>query len=283
MSEIVNIKIKKEQRLNTCVYVDYENITKQLKNYGTTPSKINFFEVIKLHLEKLNLNIIDFLVYANYDDGEFTKGKCQTELQALGLQTRHTSNKGKNSGDLEMTIDALKELYKNAFIDVFVIISCDRDFVPLIKAIKCENKIAYVISTEIGFNKVVISYADEHEYIENIFANEIKVKPITLEIAYESNKPSDQNEITFELMKKTCNLFYTSKLYESVDEVSLLGFASQASKALRLPVKKIIAIFENSNELEYIDLYVNDKKTKCLREGSKKCEIFVEKKLSNII
>lgn len=280
MNEILNIKMKKELRLNTCVYVDYENITKQLKNYGTTPTKINFFSGIKSHLEKLNLNIIDFLIYANYDDGEFTKGNCQTELQALGLQTRHTSNKGKNSGDLEMTIDALKELYKNAFIDVFVIISCDRDFVPLIKAIKSENKIAYVISTEIGFNKVVISYADEHEYIENIFASEIKIKPITLEAAFESSKQNYPEGVRLELIKKACKLFYTSKLYNEVEEISLVGFVTQASKALKLPIKQMMEIFSEANELEYIDLYKNGKKIDCLKDGVKKCEILVDENLA---
>lgn len=87
----------------------------------------------------------------------------------MGLQTRHASNDGKNSGDLELTVDALRVLYKNSNINFFVIISSDRDIIPLLKAIKYENKTSYVLSTQNGFNKTVAEYADFHEYIEEIF------------------------------------------------------------------------------------------------------------------
>ncbi len=105
--------------------------------------------------------------YGNFEKKLF-QGKHQTALQKLGLQTRHSANNGKNCSDLMLAVDTLTILYKNPNIHVFIIVSSDRDLIPLLKAIKYENKIAYVISTKYGFDPVVSNYADHHEYIEDI-------------------------------------------------------------------------------------------------------------------
>lgn len=56
-----------------------------------------------------------------------------------------------------------------AAIQAIVIVSSDSDMVPLLQAIKYENKIACLFSTRTGFNRVAIRYVDYHEYIEDIF------------------------------------------------------------------------------------------------------------------
>lgn len=274
---IKDIKYNKEKRINTCVYVDYENVTKQLKSYGVTPAGINFFQEIRSHLERMNLNIVDFCVYANYDDGEFTKGRCQTELQALGLQTRHTSNKGKNAGDLEMTVDALRVLYKNDYIEAFVIISCDRDFIPLIKAIKSENKIAYVISTQVGFNSIVATYADAHEYIEKIFKSEIDKSKIANEVVVKS---LENETIDFRSIQKICKLFYGSNAYTNLRdgksaEIILSKYSTNISRMLKITPKEVKELFNKASELEYICIYKNENKANCLKEGKNKDEILL--------
>lgn len=263
------LKAIKTEKLNTYVYVDYENITKLLKKYGVTPIQINFFGKTREHLENFGFNIIDFLVYANFDDGQFTKGKCQTELQALGLQTRHTSNKGKNSGDLELTVDSLNVLYKNPFADAFVIISCDRDFIPLIKAIKSENKISYVVSTKIGFNKIVATYADFHEYIENIFDEYIHVDNNIIVENGEESLEDDLNDII-----KVCDFFYKSDLYKNkVPQIKYNSFSSSVSKALSIKTAQVKQLFKKAHELKYISIYQGDRNILCLGDGERKDEI----------
>jgi uncharacterized LabA/DUF88 family protein len=118
--------------MNAIVFVDYENISALLKKYGKDPLEIDFFRVIQTKLKEANLHIIDFTVYGNFEKKTFNN-KQQTLLRIRGLQTRHTSNNGKNSGDLELTVDAIRALYKNPSITVFVIISSDRDIIPPFK------------------------------------------------------------------------------------------------------------------------------------------------------
>jgi uncharacterized LabA/DUF88 family protein len=153
---------------NAIVYTDYENIYELLRQYGQEPLAINFFRAIKNLLRESNLNIIDFIVYTDFEMKSIDL-KQQTQIRALGLKTRYSSNHDQLYGDLELTVDAARTLYKNHLINVFVIISSGRDLIPLLKAIKCEKKVSYLISTRNDFNQEVIGYADYHKYIEDIF------------------------------------------------------------------------------------------------------------------
>lgn len=265
---------------NASVYVDYENICELLKEYGKSPLEIDFFSVILQRLRNVHqLNVIDFTVYSNFEKTT-ENGKIQTLIRGLGLQTRHSSNNGKNSGDLELTVDALRTLYKNSTIDVFVIISSDRDIIPLIKAIKYENKITYVLSTKIGFNQIVAKYADLHEYIEDIFElNSIIPKPAVEYL--------DKSELHFDLQhlrpenidkaKEVSLLFYNSKVWrksqESLEPVSLTGYVSIIAKTIPRMTQEIIEDFKLAHYLEFISLYKDAKKGLCIREGTKQNEL----------
>jgi uncharacterized LabA/DUF88 family protein len=156
----------KNSPLRAIIYANYENILELLKNYGKNPLEIDFFRVIQDRLAAAGLKVIDFIVYGNFEKRS-SSGDHQSILQGMGLQTRHVSDNRKNSGDLELTVDALKDLYKNSNIDIFIIISSGRDIIPLLKTIKYKNKLSYVISTQNRFNQTVAQYTDFHEYIED--------------------------------------------------------------------------------------------------------------------
>jgi hypothetical protein len=109
--------------LNAMVYVNCENIFELLKvYYHKDPLEIGLFRVIQSRLAEAGFKVMDFIVYGNFEK-KSTNGNQQTFLQAMGFQTCHASNNGKNSGDLELTVDALKDLYRKPNVDIFVIIS----------------------------------------------------------------------------------------------------------------------------------------------------------------
>ena len=159
---------QKNDLLNAALYVDYENIFQLMKRYGVNPLEINFFPVILDKLKKeYDLALVECNAYGNFGRKSFEKH--QNILHNLGLQTCHTASQGKNCSDLMLTVDSLSTLYKNPHIEVFIIISSDRDMIPLLKAIKRENKITFMLTTKYGFNQAVCDCADFHEYIEDIF------------------------------------------------------------------------------------------------------------------
>jgi uncharacterized LabA/DUF88 family protein len=276
---------------NAAIYVDYENIYELLKYYGKNPFDIDFFpEIIKKLKNDYRFKIIEFIVYSNFEKKEF-QGRHQTMIQKLGIETRHSSNSGKNCSDLELTVDALRTLYKNPNVDVFVLISSDRDIIPLIKAIKYENKIAFTISTRKGFNVIVTKYTDYHEYIEDIF--HLKEEPQHEDlpehgILCEPGNPRELMDIVdvqnkavtaegIERAKEVSKLFYGSnvwKKYEQIGEIiSLKGYINILAKTVIRNQSQILEDFKLAHHLEYIHIFTDPRKGLCLKEGAKRNEL----------
>jgi uncharacterized LabA/DUF88 family protein len=269
---------------NAAVYVDYENIYELLKSYGKNPFDLDFFPVIIKKLKnEYKFKIIEFIVYSNFEKKEF-QGKQQTLIQKLGIETRHSSNSGKNCSDLELTVDALRTLYKNPNVDVFVLISSDRDIIPLIKAVKYENKIAFTISTKNGFNVIVTKYTDYHEYIEDIF----KLTPKS-ELAGESpagvypKKDNDSKTVTdedIEQAKEVSKLLYESIVWKKNEQlgetVSLKGYINILAKTIIRTQAQIFEDFKLAHSLQYVCIYNDPQKGLCLKEGAKRPDLYEE-------
>ena len=273
---------------NAAIYVDYENIYELLKFYGKNPFDIDFFPVIIKKLKnEYRFKIIEFIVYSNFEKKEF-QGRHQTMIQKLGIETRHSSNSGKNCSDLELTVDALRTLYKNPNVDVFVLISSDRDIIPLIKAIKYENKIAFTISTRKGFNIVVTKYTDYHEYIEDIFnikdelhhyediPEEGCVRDVSGIVKFEDSRGTATAD-DIERAREVSKLFYGSnvwKKYEQIGEIiSLKGYMNILAKTVIRNQAQILEDFKLAHNLEYVHIYNDPKTGLCLKEGSKRHEL----------
>ena len=268
----------KNELLNATIYVDYENIFELLKKYGVNPLEIDFFPTIMDTFKKTyNLNIMDCTLYCNFDKKPF-QGNHQTILHNLGLQTRHSANNGKNSSDLMLTVDTLTNLYKNPNIDVFIIVSSDRDMIPLLKAIKLENKLTYVLSTKYGFNPIVSSFSDYHEYIEDIFnlTSEMLVveeeQDVDLLITLDNHDNYD-----IENAKEVSKLLYNSNVWKTYETegnpITLKGYMSIVSKKIRRNSTQVIKYFELAHQYKYITIYKDRDKGLCLRKGDNFAEV----------
>ena len=260
------------------VYIDYENILELLKRYGKDPLELNFFPVIQAKLKQAGLKILDFTVYGNFE--KQSTGNRQTFLRAQGLQTRHTSTNGKNSGDLELTVDALKDLYKNPIIDVFVIISSDRDIIPLLKEIKLENKFSYCISTRTGFNTIVTHYADYHEYIEDIFnisTPDFTICNFDLHEESEAIDPKTASPEDIARTREVARCFYNSHIWLRSSflskPVTVKGYANVLYKVVNRSPDQVMQDFRLAHQLKLITLYQDPERGLCIREGENKDEL----------
>lgn len=273
----MNIPLKyRDMVLNAMVYVDFENIENLLANYGIGIPENEFFKVIQAKLKDTGLNIIDIIVYGNFEKNV----KQQTILRSMGLQTRHASSNGKNSSDLELTANALRDLFKNPNIDVFTIVSSDRDIIPLLKEIKYENKIAYVLSTRIGFNQIVARYADFHEYLEDILC-------ITLPDVPVNNQPLAAGPDDDDLLnpspediaraKEVARCFYESHIWIRASflskPVTLKGYVSVLTKVVKRSPDQVMKDFRLAHQLKLITLYQDPDRGLCVREGEKMNEL----------
>ena len=241
------------------IYIDYENIYELLREYRTSPLDLNFFSVIMERLRKCNFSIVDCIAYCNFEKKSF-KGKTQSALQMLGIQTRHCANGTKNCGDLLLTVDALLALTRYPNISVFVIVSSDRDMIPLINAIKANGKLAYLISTRRGFNSVVASHADYHEYIEDIFG--LTLPPKQVEPVYESDADK---------AREVSRYLYCSNVWRNFEKtgepVTLKGYVLIISKAVNRLPSQVLKDFELADFLGYVKIYNDHFKGLCLKRG----------------
>ncbi len=232
------------------------------------------------------LKIIDIIVFGNFEK-DAASVKLQTVLRTLGIQTRHSSNNGKNSSDLELTVNALRDLYKNPNIDFFVTISSDRDIIPLLKEIKYENKIAYLISTKNGFNPTVIKYADYHEYLEDIF----KLQPPDNSVAnrsvvnYEFDNrdelleeigidPANVGLTKLQRAEEVAGYFYKSHIRAQASllgkPVNLKGYLDVVAKVVKRSPAEILDDFKLAHCLKYITIYKDPDRGLCVKEGNGK-------------
>jgi uncharacterized LabA/DUF88 family protein len=261
----------KNNQLNAIVYVDYENILELLKAYGKDPLEIDFFRVIQDRLMVAGLKVIDFIVYGNFEKKDSNN---QTFLRAMGFQTRHALNSGKNSGDLELTVDALKDLYKNPNINIFVIVSSGRDFIPLLKAIKYENKLSFVYSTKNGFNQIVAQCADFHEFVEDIFDLALPDSlPVTLdgtELLIDID-PDTVNMLQLRRAREVSRYFYQSHIWTRSSilgkPVTLAGYMDVITKVVERSPDEILEDFKLAHSIGYIKLYRDPERGVCIKEG----------------
>lgn len=80
--------------------------------------------------------------------------------------------------------------------------SSDTDMVPLLQALKSENKITCVLSTKNGFNPVVTRSADFHEYIEDIL--HLTAPEITANEGEQGINPEVKRDSSIENVKGQC-------------------------------------------------------------------------------
>ena len=272
--------LQAKELFTTKVYVDFENIYTILKKSGRDPLEMGFFEVIRRKIEAEEMGIIDFIVYGNFEQAPLNK--YQTILRKMGFQTRHSANCGKNCSDMELTVNVLQDLYKNQNLEIFVIITSDRDFIPLLKAISSENKISYVFSTKSSFNPVLIQYATGHAYLEDLFDLGEPEAPVTSVTTLTVNRdlidPSAFDPLTINPEKikqarEVAGYFYKSKIWQKsfLDSapITLKGYLEVIVRALKRSTTELLDDFKTAHVLKYITLYEEPIKGICIKEGER--------------
>lgn len=265
-----------KKRLAAMVYMDYENIQDFLHRYGKDPLEMEFFPVLLSKFKHNGLKIGDFMVYGNFERG-FIRTKQQTYLRNLGLQTRQSYSGGKNTSDLELTVDTLRTLYKTPGVDVFVIIISGRDIIPLLKTIRLEGKLSYLVSTRNSFNQVVAEYADHHEYLEDIFGlgdlTPLEQIPVAPDPIF---NPKELTGAEIDRAKEVAKLFYNSQIWRRAvqlnEPVNLSGYTQAITKAVLHHSGDILDSFKLAHALQFITIYHGPDSKLFIKEGAKKEE-----------
>lgn len=251
------------------IFIDYENVHKLMIHEKKNLLGVYFFEKLRKWCEKEKLRILDIKVYCNFDITDLHNSKHQSKLQSYGLETFHTSNKGKNYADLKITTDLLEELYENTNINGFIIISNDKDMTPLIKMVKRYKDFIYLITNKNCYDIALKNFPDKQINIEDIL-NEIKDEEIDVEIKEYKKIEEELLENLEDFFKKSENKgkvhsfdYYIENTvsYFAIYEYELLTLLKNICQDSKLVLyryqnhgKNFIGIFPKSKEKDFLNL-----------------------------
>jgi len=147
---------------NIAIFCDYENVA-----IGARDASFDFD--IALILERL-LDKGKIVVKKSYADWDRYKSAKRPMHEAAFemIEIPHVSYSGKNSADIRMVVDALDLCYTKEHVDVFVIISGDSDFSPLVSKLRENNKQVIGVGVKRASSDLLVENCDEFIYYDDL-------------------------------------------------------------------------------------------------------------------
>jgi uncharacterized protein (TIGR00288 family) len=145
------------------LFCDFENVA-----LGVRDAKYAAFDMQKV-LERLLLrgSIVAKKAYCDWERYKEFKGAMHEAAFEL-IEIPHLRMSGKNSADIRMVVDALDLCYTKSHVDIFVIISGDSDFSPLVSKLRENNKVVIGIGVKDSTSDLLISNCDEFIFYDDL-------------------------------------------------------------------------------------------------------------------
>ncbi len=169
-----------EREHNLAVFIDFENLALgfdgtrktalDMRGHGRKKSlPFDIQKVLERLLEKGKIIVkkayADWEAYAPYKRPFHEAGIELIEIPKRGVS-------GKNSADIRLVVDAMDLCYSKEHIDVFVIVSGDSDFSPLVSKLKENGKHVIGLGMKDSSSELLIGNCDEFIFYEELEAAE---------------------------------------------------------------------------------------------------------------
>ena len=148
---------------NIAIFCDFESVA-----IGVRDAKYRKFD-IQVVLERLHDKgkIVVKKAYADWDRYKTSKRPLHEAAFEL-IEIPHVSYSGKNSADIRMVVDALDLCYTKSQIDIFVMISGDSDFSPLVSKLRENDKKVIGLGVKNSSSDLLIENCDEFIYYDDL-------------------------------------------------------------------------------------------------------------------
>jgi uncharacterized protein (TIGR00288 family) len=182
---------------NLAVFCDYENVA-----LGAQDAAFGAFDidlVIERLLEKGKVVVKKaYSDWSRYDAAKRPLHEAAFEL----IEIPHVSYSGKNSADIRLVVDALDLCYTKSHVTVFVIVSGDSDFSPLVSKLRENDKRVIGVGVKNSSSKLLIENCDEFIYYDDLIRERkkraLRVRPSTAAKTPRKIKPGGGDETTKE-------------------------------------------------------------------------------------
>lgn len=161
-----------KSRNDVAVFIDFENVYVSVREkFDATPN----FEMIMDRCEDYGRIVIarayaDWYRYPRVTSALFANGvePMYVPTYYYDREVGRTGRPIKNSVDIHLCIDVMRSLYTQHHIDRFVLVTGDRDFIPLVNAIRQNGKEVVIIGIGGASSAHLAQSADEFLFYEQI-------------------------------------------------------------------------------------------------------------------
>ncbi|MEM6959213.1 MAG: NYN domain-containing protein [Myxococcota bacterium] len=148
---------------NVAVFCDFENVA-----IGVRDARYDAFDIDLVLARILDKGKIVFKkAYADWDRFKSAK-RSMHEASFELVEIPHVSYSGKNSADIRLVVDALDLSYTKNHVDVFVIVSGDSDFSPLVSKLRENDKVVIGLGVKNSSSDLLIENCDEFIYYDDL-------------------------------------------------------------------------------------------------------------------
>jgi uncharacterized protein (TIGR00288 family) len=164
--------MSEQRRPDVAVFIDFENV------YVSVRDKLNAnpnFEAIMDRCSDLGRVVISRAYADWYRYPRVTSALYANAIEPIYVATYYydkdmgrTGRAIKNSVDMNLCIDAMKTLFTNTNISKFVLVTGDRDFIPLVNSIRQQGKEVYIIGIGGAASTHLAQSADEFVFYEQL-------------------------------------------------------------------------------------------------------------------
>ncbi len=153
--------------LNLALFCDFENVA-----LGVRDAKYAKFD-IQLVLERVLLkgSIVVKKAYCDWERYKEFKPIMHNAAFEL-IEIPHTRQSGKNSADIRLVVDALDLCYTKKHIDIFVVISGDSDFSPLVSKLRENAKLVIGVGVKNSTSELLTHNCDEFIYYDDLIQDD---------------------------------------------------------------------------------------------------------------
>jgi uncharacterized protein (TIGR00288 family) len=151
------------------VFCDFENVA-----LGVRDARYDEFD-IDLVLERIldKGKVVVKRAYADWDRYRSAK-RAMHEASFELIEIPHVSYSGKNSADIRLVVDALDLCHTKQHVDIFVIVSGDSDFSPLVSKLRENDKLVIGLGVKNSSSDLLIENCDEFIFYDDLVRNRRK-------------------------------------------------------------------------------------------------------------
>jgi uncharacterized protein (TIGR00288 family) len=152
-----------EERLKLAVFVDFDNI-----QIGVKDTLRKEFDVsLVLEAVKERGEVMSKIAYGDWAKaGEYSRQMSQHAVQMV--QRNVTPRGDKNGADINLALDALEMAFSRPYINAFVIVGGDSDFVALVEKLKQYDKRVFVVGGRAFTSNILQRNCHEFINYENL-------------------------------------------------------------------------------------------------------------------